>query len=115
MFNFFFKALESSLKAWEERQKPAMAPVIHSSSPNLTHSGRQSMQIDARQAILSEEEMVILLSFIEVITTLVKWVKLLMISHPSLEKNLYQIAVRTSELLEKLHPDGKILQGVLIN
>jgi diacylglycerol kinase (ATP) len=56
--------------------------------------------------------MSVLLGFIEVVTTLVKWVKLLIISHPSLEPELYQIAGRTAIALEKLHPDGKILQGV---
>lgn len=56
--------------------------------------------------------MAVLLGFIEVVTTLVKWVKLLIISHPSLEPDLYQIAARTAIALEKVHPDGKILQGV---
>lgn len=58
--------------------------------------------------------MAVLLGFIEVVTTLVKWVKLLIISHPSLEPDLYQIAARTAIALEKVHPDGKILQGVCI-
>lgn len=56
--------------------------------------------------------MYILLGFIEVVTTLVKWVKLLIISHPSLEPDLYQVAARTAQALEQVHPDGKILQGV---
>lgn len=58
--------------------------------------------------------MYILLGFIEVVTTLVKWVKLLIISHPSLEPDLYQVAARTAQALEQVHPDGKILQGVSI-
>ena len=62
--------------------------------------------------LLSEEEINILLGFIEVVTTLVKWVKLLIISHPSLEPDLYQIAARTAFALENVHPDGKFLQGV---
>lgn len=61
---------------------------------------------------LNSEEMCILLGFIEVVTTLVKWVKLLIISHPSLEPDLYQVAARTGQALEQVHPDGKILQGV---
>lgn len=56
--------------------------------------------------------MYILLGFIEVVTTLVKWVKLLIISHPSLEPDLYQVAARTAQALEQVHPDEKILQGV---
>lgn len=61
---------------------------------------------------LNDEELNILFNFIEAVTTLVKWVKLLIISHPSLEPDLYQVASRTAQALEQVHPDGKILQGV---
>lgn len=70
------------------------------------------LQIHNKPTHLNEEEMYILLGFIEVVTTLVKWVKLLIISHPSLEPDLYQVAARTAQALEQVHPDGKILQGV---
>ena len=92
-----------------------MVSANHGSSTTLSHSSRQSIQIDARQAILTDEEMTILIGFIENVTTLVKLVKLLLISHPSLERALYKNAERTANLLERLHPDGKILQGVCIS
>ncbi|XP_016844045.2 diacylglycerol kinase eta isoform X3 [Nasonia vitripennis] len=106
------RALETSLRAWEEKQRSTMAAVAQSSSTLGTSSRSHSQaQIDVKQATLTEEEMAVLLGFIEVVTTLVKWVKLLIISHPSLEPDLYQIAARTAIALEKVHPDGKILPG----
>ena len=72
----------------------------------------KSLQVHNKPSYLNDDEMYILLGFIEVVTTLVKWVKLLIISHPSLEPDLYQVAARTAQALEQVHPDGKILQGV---
>ena len=72
----------------------------------------QSKSLHNKPSYLNDDEMYILLGFIEVVTTLVKWVKLLIISHPSLEPDLYQVAARTAQALEQVHPDGKILQGV---
>lgn len=66
----------------------------------------------AKPSNLNADEMSVLLCFIEAVTTLVKWVKLLIISHPSLEPELYQVAARTASSLENVHPDGKIIQGV---
>ncbi|CAB0028376.1 unnamed protein product [Trichogramma brassicae] len=108
------RALETSLRAWEEKQR-SVAAVTQSTS-NLSTSSRSnsSVQFDGRQMSLSDEEMQVLLGFIEVVTTLVKWVKLLIISHPSIEADLYQVAARTAVALEKVHPDGKILQGATL-
>ncbi|XP_051164827.1 diacylglycerol kinase eta isoform X4 [Leptopilina boulardi] len=106
------RALETSLRAWEEKQQKVSAVSQSSSTLSSTTSqSRTHLQIDGKQLLLTDEEMSILLGFIEVVTTLVKWVKLLIISHPSLEPDLYQIAARTAVALEKVHPDGKILQG----
>lgn len=77
-----------------------------------TLQSRSSFNIESKSIQLYDEELTILISFIEVVTTLVKWVKLLIISHPSIEPDLYQIADRTALSLEKVHPDGKILEGV---
>lgn len=41
----------------------------------------------------------------------VKWVKFLIISHPSLEHDLYAVACRTADALEAIHPQGKIVEG----
>lgn len=73
---------------------------------------RVQLQINSKHPQLNDEELSILFNLIEAVTTLVKWVKLLIISHPSLEPELYQVASRTAQALEQVHPDGKILQGV---
>ncbi|XP_034947054.1 diacylglycerol kinase eta isoform X2 [Chelonus insularis] len=110
------RALETSLKTWEEKQRSSgMSSMVNqmtsSSLSSTTIRSRSASQCDTKPIQLYEEEMNILLGFIEVVTTLVKWVKLLIISHPSLEPDLYQIAGRTASNLEKVHPDGKIIQG----
>ncbi|XP_066585239.1 diacylglycerol kinase eta isoform X2 [Prorops nasuta] len=106
------RALETSLRAWEEKQRNTMAAVSQSTSTLSTSSHHKSqLQLANKPAQLNDEEFHILLGLIEVVTTLIKWVKLLIISHPSLEPDLYQIAARTAHALEQVHPDGKILQG----
>lgn len=115
---FVFQALETSLRAWEEKQRNTLSAVTQSASTISNASQSQSraqLQICNKPPQLSDEELNILFNFIEAVTTLVKWVKLLIISHPSLEPDLYQVASRTANALEQVHPDGKILQGVSFN
>lgn len=113
---FVFQALETSLRAWEEKQRNTLSTVTQSASTISNASQSQSrLQICNKPPQLSDEELNILFNFIEAVTTLVKWVKLLIISHPSLEPDLYQVALRTANALEQVHPDGKILQGVSFN
>lgn len=112
---FTSQALETSLRAWEEKQRNTLSAVTQSTSTLSSSSQSQSrvpLQICNKPPQLNDEELTILFSFIEAVTTLVKWVKLLIISHPSLEPELYQVALRTANALEQVHPDGKILQGV---
>ncbi|CAK9811061.1 Diacylglycerol kinase eta [Anthophora plagiata] len=108
------RALETSLKTWEEKQRNTLNAISQSAS-TLSNAQLQlqskTIQAHSKPSHLNDEEMNILLGFIEVVTTLVKWVKLLIISHPSLEPDLYQVAARTAQALEQVHPDGKILQG----
>lgn len=52
-----------------------------------------------------------LLNFIDFVSTLVVKVKLLIISNSSLPSDLYASASRTSDLLEEVHPGGKLLEG----
>ncbi|XP_025161810.1 diacylglycerol kinase eta isoform X6 [Harpegnathos saltator] len=107
------RALETSLRAWEEKQRNTLSAVTQSTSIlSNTSQSRVQLQISSKPSQLNDEELNILFSFIEAVTTLVKWVKLLIISHPSLEADLYQVASRTAQALEQVHPDGKILQGV---
>ncbi|XP_071577099.1 diacylglycerol kinase eta isoform X4 [Temnothorax nylanderi] len=109
------RALETSLRAWEEKQRNTLSAVTQSASTISNASQSQSqaqLQICSKPPQLTDEELNILFNFIEAVTTLVKWVKLLIISHPSLEPDLYQVASRTANALEQVHPDGKILQGI---
>jgi hypothetical protein len=39
-------------------------------------------------------------------------VKLLTIRHPNIKVELYQLATQTAAHLEKVHPGGKIVEGV---
>ncbi|XP_012523249.1 diacylglycerol kinase eta isoform X3 [Monomorium pharaonis] len=108
------RALETSLRAWEEKQRNTLSAVTQSTSSTISNASqhRAQLQICSKPPQLNDEELSILFNFIEAVTTLVKWVKLLIISHPSLEPDLYQVASRTANALEQVHPDGKILQGI---
>ncbi|XP_069681666.1 diacylglycerol kinase eta isoform X7 [Periplaneta americana] len=92
------RALETSLRAWEEKQRHQLLQGGPGSKLPLLSP-------------FSEEENQLLLSFIESVTTLVKYVKLLTIRHPSIEVELYQLAAQTAAHLEKVHPGGKIVEG----
>lgn len=60
--------------------------------------------------LFTDEEHYLLLNFIECATTLIKWIKILAISH-SIETNLYGLATKSELCLENIHPNGKILDG----
>ncbi|KAK7582693.1 hypothetical protein V9T40_014138 [Parthenolecanium corni] len=93
------KALECSLRAWEEKQRQIRQQHrLQSNAGKLTS--------------LTEEEMSILLSFIEATTTLSKCVKLLIIRHPLIEADLYRLAATVGLNLERVHPSGKLLRGL---
>ncbi|KAF4522401.1 hypothetical protein B566_EDAN012984 [Ephemera danica] len=93
------RALESSLRSWEEKQrhhqesKPAAAPA-----PPLCVNQ-------------TDDERLALLRFIEAASSLIKCVKLLAIaSRAQLPEQLYMRAEQTSARLEALHPGGKIVE-----
>lgn len=62
------------------------------------------------EILFTEEEHLLLINFIECTTTLVKWIKILAISH-SLEVDLYTLATDCDKCLENVHPNGKIIAG----
>nr|CAD7596741.1 unnamed protein product [Timema genevievae] len=164
------RALETSLRQWEEKQKHQQQSLGHSQS---SQSQSSQDRVSRRLSTFSEEENQVLLIFIECITTLVnllsssssssdvsasagrlahlfpfllissnfslshaspvyffsfpvllclvhpslpwfsnRYVKLLIISHPSIEPELYELAAQISAHLEKLHPGGKIVDGL---
>lgn len=141
------RALEESLKQWEEKQKHNSGTVHHEKSrlsiPRQSVPGEKSLLgipvIDrVRQhsfsgafglgslekspsicierpanevdLVFSNEEHYLLLSFIECTTCLTKWVKMVAINH-NLEMDLYSLAGKTEVCLDKIHPNGKILEG----
>lgn len=103
------RSLEVSLKSWQEKQRQHSISISREQTSTIsdavaTSSGNPS-------SLFSERETYLLLNFIECVSSLVKWVKFLIISHPSLEHDLYAVACRTADALEAIHPQGKIVEG----
>ncbi|XP_039295838.1 diacylglycerol kinase eta isoform X5 [Nilaparvata lugens] len=96
------RALESSLKAWEEKQRQQA----------LSKTPRRQSTTPASLTIFCEEEMQLLMEFIEATSTLIRCVKFLTINHPSMKSALYEIADQCQVSLEKVHPGGKFLEGL---
>ncbi|XP_046989295.1 diacylglycerol kinase eta [Schistocerca americana] len=107
------RALETSLRTWEEKQRQMTHSQSAHSQTQPVHGPAQAMgpSIPSRLSPFSPQENQLLLSFIESTTTVVKYVKLVAISHPMIEPELYQLAVQASTHLEKVHPGGKIVEG----
>ncbi|XP_070142720.1 diacylglycerol kinase eta isoform X5 [Drosophila kikkawai] len=99
------RSLELSLKSWQEKQRQ------HSISIQRDASSTASEHAASTDEVISERECYVLLNFIEAVSSLVKWVKFLIISHPALQHDLYEVACRASEALESIHPQGKLLEG----
>ncbi|XP_017960247.1 diacylglycerol kinase eta isoform X9 [Drosophila navojoa] len=99
------RSLEVSLKSWQEKQRQ------HSISIQRDTSSTASEHAVSTDEVISERECYVLLNFIEAVSSLVKWVKFLIISHPALQHDLYEVACRASEALESIHPQGKLLEG----
>ncbi|XP_065354344.1 diacylglycerol kinase eta isoform X2 [Calliphora vicina] len=99
------RSLEASLKTWQEKQRQ------HSISIQRDHSSTASEHANSTDEVISERECYVLLNFIEAVSSLVKWVKFLIISHPTLRHDLYAVACRAQDALESIHPQGKLLEG----
>ena len=96
------RALERSLEAWQEKQQR------YSQQGGATAGGQHGKM---HGPSLSDEENHILISFLEATTALVRYVRLLAISQPDLDQ-LYSLATQASTMLDKMHPAGKIVEGV---
>lgn len=98
--------LELSLKTWEQKQRQHSISIAkeQTSTANVSEPADDT-------GFMSERETFLLLNFIEVVSSLVKCVKFLIISHPSLHQDLYATACKTSDVLEGIHPNGKIIDG----
>lgn len=101
------RSLEISLKTWQEKQRQHSISIAREQTSNVSESAINMDDGD----LLSERETYLLLNYIECVSSLVKWVKFLIISHPSLEHDLYAVACRTADALEAIHPHGKFVEG----
>lgn len=99
--------LELSLKSWQQKQRHHSISI----AKEQTSTANVSEPADGETGFMSEQETYLLLNFIEVVSSLVKWVKFLIISHPSLHQELYAMACKTADVLEAIHPNGKIIDG----
>nr|CAH0109075.1 unnamed protein product [Daphnia galeata] len=90
------RALERSLEAWQEKQQRYQIVAGH----KMLHG-----------TSLSDEENHVLITFLEATTALVRYVRLLAISQPDLDQELYSLATQASTMLDKMHPGGKIIEG----
>lgn len=98
--------LEMALKSWREKEQERNVSIqretITSSTENV---------IVGSEDVFSEREIYAILNFIECVSSLVKWVELFIISHPTLGSQLYALICRTQKVLEATHPNGIIIQG----
>lgn len=102
--------LEHSLKSWQEKQRQHSISISREQTSTMSESITFTSATGATNTF-TERETYLLLNFIECASSLVKWVKFLIISHPSLEHDLYAVACRTADALEAIHPSGKIVEG----
>lgn len=102
------RSLEISLKSWQEKQRQHSISIAREPTSTLSDAAGHS---ESTEGLFSERETYLLLNYIECVSSLVKWVKFLIISHPSLEHDLYAVACRTADALESIHPQGKIVEG----
>uniref|UniRef100_A0A182NZE9 Diacylglycerol kinase n=1 Tax=Anopheles epiroticus TaxID=199890 RepID=A0A182NZE9_9DIPT len=100
------RSLEVSLKSWQEKQRQHSISIAREQPSTASEH-----HVAPSEDMFSERETYLLLNFIECVSTLVKWVKFLIISHPSLQPNLYVVASKTADALESIHPGGKIIEG----
>jgi diacylglycerol kinase (ATP) len=98
--------LEVSLKTWQVKQRQHSISIAREQT---SITSEYSTAIG--DSLFTERETYLLLNLIENVSTLVKWVKLLIISHPSLQPDLYALATKTDLSLEAIHPGGKLLDG----
>jgi diacylglycerol kinase (ATP) len=100
------RSLEVSLKSWHEKQRQHSISIAREQT-SLTSEYSTALG----DSLFTERETYLLLNFIENVSTLIKCVKFLIISHPSLQPDLYAIATKTADSLEAIHPGGKIVDG----
>ncbi|KAK3094795.1 hypothetical protein FSP39_006352 [Pinctada imbricata] len=89
------RVFESTLKSWSEKQRDAE----RSTSPQPTS--------------LSEDESVVLQNFVEVSSSLIKCVKVAAMKYSAVEQELFPLATRASEYMDRLYPSGRLAEPTL--
>lgn len=102
------KELELNLKTWEQKQRRQSVSMTREHTSSFCDSERRDL---SSEGLFTERETYLLINFIECVSTNVKWVKLLIISHPIYMGDLYDVAQKTANALEAIHPGGKIIEG----
>ncbi|KAL5290145.1 DGKD family protein [Megaselia abdita] len=97
--------LEVSLKTWQQKQRQSVS--LHRDQTSTTSVDQSSVN----EEIFSEKEYSSLFNFIETVYSLIKCVKLVTITHPSTNKNLYREANEVYDALEIIHPNGQLLDA----
>ncbi|KDR19859.1 hypothetical protein L798_05107 [Zootermopsis nevadensis] len=93
--------LEMSLRAWKEKQR-------HQQSVSHSQSGVEGkLQLSP----FSKEEKQLLLNFIEAVTMLLEYLKMVTKRHHIIAVELCKLAAETAVHIEKLHPGSKIVEG----
>ncbi|CAD7093079.1 unnamed protein product [Hermetia illucens] len=93
------RQLEMALKSWREKQQQCKTSIQR----EPTSISKESIIVGSED-IFSERESYALLTFIECVSSLVKWVELFIISHPTLGSELYAITCRAQKILEATYP-----------
>lgn len=107
------RSLEISLRSWQEKQRQHSISIARAGGggeQTSSAAGSVAEMGAVDDEVFGERETYLLLNFIECVSSLVKWVKFLIISHPSLKQDLYAVACRTADALEAIHPNGKIVE-----
>ncbi|KAH3810599.1 hypothetical protein DPMN_138992, partial [Dreissena polymorpha] len=88
------RSFETVLKSWSEKQKvePALAQ---------------------RPSALNAEETAALQKFVEVAGSLIKIVKCASLTYSTVEQELFPLATRASEYLDRLYPSGQLVEPTL--
>ncbi|XP_018899537.2 diacylglycerol kinase eta isoform X1 [Bemisia tabaci] len=99
------KSLERTLKTWEDTLRH-----LHRMRSRATSTTMPPAKLNA----FTEEELQLLLGFIDSAASLVKCIKLITINNPSLKNELYDLAFNAGVDVENVHPGGRILEGVAL-
>lgn len=77
---------------------------------HTVHFLDKPIQLVEPNILFTEDEHYLLINFIQCVTTLTKWIKIMAVSY-GLDGDLYTLASKVDSCLENIHPNGKIIDG----